>query len=116
MLRVSEGNTARSSSGEAEITRYIEEALLGPASPNSRPLFPKETTLQSLLLRDGVVYVDLSEEAATPLPEDPLHRGGVFINMETLYNGIKRNFPHVRDVRFFIAGKAAYTGRFRQSS
>jgi len=37
----------------------------------------------------------------------------VFTGMETLYQGIKRNFSFVKDVRFFIAGKAAYAGKFR---
>ena len=111
----------RSSSREVDITRYVEEALLGPVSPNSLPLFPQETRLLSLLYRDGVVYVNLSENAALPasgfLPDmpvsDALRGGEVFMNMETLYSGVKRNFSFVRDLRFFIDGKAAYAGEFR---
>jgi len=123
----------RSSSREVDITRYVEEALLGPVSPNSLPLFPQETRLLSLLYRDGVVYVNLSEDAALPvaglLPDMPvsgvsvqdaplqgssLQGGEVFMNMETLYSGVKRNFSFVRDLRFFIDGKAAYAGKFRE--
>ena len=89
---------------ELDITRYVEEALLGPVSSNSMPLFPRETRLRSLLYRSGTVYLDLSEEALLP----PLEGGEVFLNMKTLYAGIRRNFPFVRDVRFFIGGKAAY--------
>jgi len=119
----------RSSSREVDITRYVEEALLGPVSPNSLPLFPQETRLISLLYRDGVVYVNLSEDAALPaavsalenplikadalVSDAPLQTGDVFINMETLYAGVKRNFSFVRDLRFFIDGKAAYAGKFR---
>jgi len=94
----------QSSYPELDITRYVEEALLGPVSSNCLPLFPRETRLCSLLYRNGVVYVDLSEEAAMPPPEG----GEVFLNMKTLYAGIRRNFPFVRDTRFFIGGKAAY--------
>jgi len=94
----------RSSPRELDITRYVEEALLGPVSSNSMPLFPRETRLRSLLYRNGIVYLDLSEEAALPPPEG----GEVFMNMKTLYAGIRRNFPFVRDTRFFIAGKAAF--------
>jgi hypothetical protein len=94
----------RSSSRELDITRYVEEALLGPVSSNYMPLFPRETRLLSLLYRNGVVYLDLSEEAVLPPPEG----GEVFKNMKTLYAGIRRNFPFVRDTRFFIGGKAAY--------
>jgi hypothetical protein len=95
---------------EIDITRYVEDVLLGPVSPKSLPLFPKETRLRSLLYRDGVVYADLTEDAVLPLPEG----SEVFQNFKTLYAGIKRNFSFVRDVRFFIAGKAAYTAEFRQ--
>jgi hypothetical protein len=92
---------------EINITRYVEEALLGPVSPNSLPLFSNGTRLRSLLYRNGVVYVDLSPDAAVPLPG-----AEVFRNLETLYSGIKRNFPYVREIRFFIAGKSAYAEQF----
>jgi hypothetical protein len=116
LLPVSRGEASygsKSSPQELDITRYVEEALLGPVSSNSMPLFPRETRLRSLLYRNGTVYVDLSEEAALPPPEG----GEVFINMKTLYAGIRRNFPFVREVRFFIAGNAAYAeaaAEFRQ--
>ncbi|MDR0456267.1 MAG: GerMN domain-containing protein [Treponema sp.] len=115
----------RSSSREVNITRYVEEALLGPVSPDSLPLFPRETRLLSLLYRDGAVYVNLSEDAALPQLESPLlpessplqgallQSGEVFVSLETLYSGIKRNFSFVRDLHFFIAGRAAYAGKFR---
>jgi hypothetical protein len=112
--RASGGNLARSSPREVQITRYVEEALLGPILANSLPLFPRETRLLSLLYRDGVVYVNLSEDAALPPLEGAFLSGGeVFTSLETLYHGIKRNFSFVKDVRFFIAGKAAFAGKFR---
>jgi len=127
---VEERYLKRSSSREVDITRYVEEALLGPVSPNSLPLFPQETRLLSLLYRDGVAYVNLSEDAALsaalpaleslsadpglPVSGAPFQDGEVFINMETLYSGVKRNFSFVRDLRFFIDGKAAYAGKFRE--
>ena len=110
MLRVSGGNLLRPASREIDITRYVEEALLGPVSQDSLPLFPRETRLRSLLYRNGLVYADFSEEAAMPLPEG----GEVLQSMKTLHAGIRRNFPFVRDVRFFIAGRAAFTAEFRQ--
>lgn len=100
----------RSPFRERNITRYVEEAILGPVSPELRPLFPKGTRLLSLLLRDGVVYVDFSEEAALP----PEEGGEVFKNLNTLYTGIKRNFSYVSEVCFLIAGKEAYPEEFRQ--
>jgi hypothetical protein len=108
MTMVEDRMLKRSSSRELDIARYVEEVLLGPVSPDSAPLFPRETRLRSLLYRDGVVYADLSESAALPPPEG----GDVFRNVHTLYAGIRRNFSFVRGVRFFIAGQAAFPGNF----
>jgi spore germination protein GerM len=99
----------RSSSRELNITRYVEEAVLGSVSPEILPLFPKGTRLLSLLYRDGVVYANFSEEAALP----PEEGGEVFTNLRTLYTGIIRNFSYVSQVCFFIDGNAAYE-EFRQ--
>jgi len=108
-VRVSEKKPQDSAFREINIQRYVEEAILGPVSPDSLPLFPKETRLLSLLYRDGVVYADFSEEAALP----PDINGDVATNLKTLHSGIVRNFPYVRDARFFIAGKAAYAENAR---
>jgi hypothetical protein len=95
---------ARSASREQNITRYVEEALLGPMSPESAPLFPRETRLRSLLYRDGVVYGDLSEAAALAPPEG----GELMRNLAALRAGILRNFAYIRDVRLFIAGREVF--------
>jgi hypothetical protein len=100
----------RSPSREVTITRYVEEALLGPVSPECLPLFPRGTRLRSLLYRDGVVYADFSEDAALP----PEETGEVLGNFRILYEGLRRNFSFIQDARFFIAGKAAYYDEFRQ--
>jgi hypothetical protein len=106
----------RSGDRETDMIRYVEEFLLGPASPDLVPLFPRETRLRALLYRDGVVYVDLSESAAFPPPGQKVRvsadEGGVFGNFRTLYRGIRRNFPYARDVRLFVAGNAAFVGEF----
>jgi len=94
----------RSGSTEGDIRRYVSEALLVPVSLEFLPLFPRGTQLQSLLYRNGVVYADLSGDAALP----PLEGGEVFRNFETLRAGIKRNFSSVGEVRFFIDGRAAF--------
>jgi hypothetical protein len=107
-LTVEDRMLKRSSSREENIGRYVEEALLGPVSPDSAPLFPRETRLHSLMYRNGVVYADLSESAALP----PLEGGEVFKNLCTLYEGIRRNFPFVKDVRLFIAGRAVFFDEF----
>ena len=61
----------------------------------------------SLLFRDGVVYLDLSEAAALPV-----EGGNSFQSLSALRGGIMRNFGFVKDVRLFIAGNEAFPGRF----
>ena len=100
----------KSPSRETNITRYVEEALLGPVAQDLLPLFPRDARLKSLLFREGVVYADFSQDAALP----PEEGGQALDNFRTLYAGILRNFSFVRDVRFFIAGHAAYTEELRQ--
>jgi spore germination protein GerM len=106
----------RAESREDDMIRYVEEFLLGPVSPDLAPLFPRETRLESLLYRDGVAYVDLSESALFPTPEQSAggsgDSAGVFGNFQTLYRGIRRNFPYVREVRLFVNGNIAFAGEF----
>ena len=90
---------------ELELRRYVEEALLGPISPECAPLFSRDTRLRSLLYRNGVVYVDLSESAVLPPMEGiPLRDGTLRRNLQTLENGIKRNFSTAKEVKLFING------------
>jgi hypothetical protein len=101
---------SRAASREADIRRYVEEVLLGPVSLDSASLFPRETRLRSLLYRDGIVYVDLSESAALP----PVEGGETFNGLYTLNTGIRRNFSYVKDVRLFIAGNETFFEKFRE--
>jgi hypothetical protein len=101
---------SRTKSRELDITRYVEEALLGPVTLDTIPLFLQETRLRSLLYRDGVVYVDFTESAAFPVSEG----GDVFNSLYTLYEGIKRNFSYVKEVRLFIEGNEAFGEKFRK--
>ncbi|MDR0322027.1 MAG: GerMN domain-containing protein [Treponema sp.] len=96
-------------SKEVDIIRYTEEMLLGPVAQDLLPLFPRETRLKSLLYRNGVVYIDFSGSAAMP----PIEGGQTLGNFRTFYEGILRNFPYVKDVRFFIDGTAVFSGKFK---
>jgi len=100
-----------SSSREIDIIRYTEETLLGPVSPDLLPLFPRGTRLKSLLYRNGVVYADFSQDAEMP----PVEGGRAVDNFRTFHAGILRNFSYVKDVRFFIEGRAAYVEEFLQT-
>jgi hypothetical protein len=101
---------SRAKSREMDIKRYVEEALLGPVTLDTSPLFLPETRLRSLIYRDGVVYADFSESAAFPIIEGE----DVFNSLYTLYEGIKRNFSYVKEVRLFIEGNEAFGEKFRK--
>jgi hypothetical protein len=101
---------SQTGSREIDLKRYVEETLLGPVALDSAPLFPRSVRLESLLYREGVVYANLSESAALPVPEGP----GVFTALYTLYSGLQRNFSYVKEARLFIAGNEIYSGKFRE--
>ena len=112
-----EGNTVvenrmlhRSGDRETDIRRYVDDALLGPVTPGSEPLFPRETRLHSFMYRDGVVYSDLTESAALPFGD----RSSVFISLLTLNEGIRRNFPYIKNVKLFIGGNEVFFEEFRK--
>jgi hypothetical protein len=98
----------RSGSRETDIRRYVEDVLLGPATPDAAPLFPRETRLESLMYRGKILYVGLSEAAALP----PLEGGDVFFNYRALYTEIQRNFRYIKDVKLFINGNEVFYGDF----
>jgi hypothetical protein len=99
----------KTASRELDITRYAEEALLGPVSMESAPLVTKGTRLRSLIYRDGSVWADLTEDAALPVPEA---KTGVFEGLLALNRGIRRNFPYVKNVALFIGGNEAFFREF----
>ncbi|MDR1787288.1 MAG: hypothetical protein LBR16_02400 [Treponema sp.] len=107
--RVEERMLRRTASREGDIVLYVEEACLGPASPETTPLFERGLRPDSVLLRGGTVYVALPEKAAVPA----IAGRSVLKSLETLRSGILRNFPYVRGVRFFINGREAYPGELR---
>ena len=111
-----EGNTVvenrmlrRAGNRETDIRRYVEDALLGPESPDCAPLFPRETRLNAFMFREGEVYADLTEDAALSFQGE----GDVFRGLLTLNEGIRRNFSYVKNVRLFIGGNEVFFKEFR---
>ena len=94
---------------ETDIRRYVEEALLGPKSRDLALLLTRGTRVDSFMYRDGVVFVNLTDQAALPPPEG----GTVFGSLLVLNKGIRRNFSFVQDVRIFIGGNQVFFEEFR---
>jgi len=109
IIAVEDRMVRHAQSREDDIIRYVEEALLGPVSPELLPIVSRGTKLKSLLYRDGVVYIDLTSEAAMP----PIEGGRTLDNFRTFHDGIIRNFSYVKDVRFFIEGTAIFADNWR---
>ncbi|MCL2374325.1 MAG: GerMN domain-containing protein [Treponema sp.] len=101
----------RSGDRETDIRRYVDEALLGPKAQETLALpFVRGTRVQSVMYRDGVAFVDLTDLAVMPPPDG----GSVFHSLLTLNKGIRRNFSFVKDVRLFIGGNQVFFEEFRE--
>jgi hypothetical protein len=90
----------KSASLELDMEQYVAEFLLRPVSLDLAPLFTKGTKVRSLLYRDEVIYVDLSESAALPVQGSR----DVLQCLGALDRGLKRNFPQISEVKLFING------------
>ncbi len=96
---------------ELRAARYVEEALLGSESVSLGRLFPKGTQLESLLIRDGTAFVDLSAAAALPTETEADARR----SLATLAAGLERNFRSIKSVRIFIAGHEPFASDFAET-
>ncbi|MCL2381885.1 MAG: GerMN domain-containing protein [Treponema sp.] len=100
----------RAGDRETDIRRYVEQALLGPKYQGLVSPFVQGIQVQSFMYREGVVFANLTEQAALP----PEEGGAVFYSLLTLNKGIRRNFSGVRDVRLFIGGNQIFFEEFRE--
>jgi hypothetical protein len=66
-------------------------------------LFPPKATVRSLLVRRGVLYVDLSAPAAIPDPLAPLP---LVEAAAALGRAVRFNFPGIREIAFTVDGQA----------
>ena len=83
---------------------FVKELLLGPESERTKYLFSKNTRLLSCFEKDGVLYVNLSE--------DMLDLGGNVISFEEsvklVTKNIKQNFGGIKSVEIYVDGKSMY--------
>jgi hypothetical protein len=86
----------------ANVELYVQELILGPADPLLIRVVPIDVTLQSVLSRQGEVYVGLSKEIIDLSPEAALSFDQA---MQTIANGVLYNFPHVRRLYLLVEGQ-----------
>lgn len=92
------------SSVENKLTWYVNELILGPFSERNKLLFPHGTKVLSCFVSEGVLYLDLSEEALLQAGISSETKTGC----ELLVKNIKRNFSNIKQVNVFMMGNEVY--------
>lgn len=100
-----EVRTLEQMSHKTAIRAFVDELLLGPISPDARPLFPLGTTVRSCFLRDGVLYLDLSEDAIQLEAGTPSQNT---VATEILKRNLFTNFRNIDIIKLYIVGKEVY--------
>lgn len=114
------GNISNEISGEARfVTSYgnlerdirvlVEEVILGPTSLYRSRVLPKDTRIQLFMLRDDVVYVDLSRAA---LQRDEAVRLDFGEAADVLERSVRFNFRSIEHVVITVDGQMPYEPYF----
>ena len=81
-------------SGKSDVEVFISDLLLGSTVERTKMLFAKGTRLNSCFVRNGVVYLDLSEDLISADDEViPIKQG-----MELLRQNVSHNFSDIKSV------------------
>ena len=86
---------------QGKVNCYVDELLLGPLTAEYRPLF---TRAQSCFVRDGILYVDLSDA----LISESDGASEIGQGMELFRKNILYNFKNINTIEVFVAGNHAY--------
>lgn len=84
------------------LEKYIvEQLILGPEDPDLLPTVPIEATIKDIETKDGICYVDLSNEFRTK------HGGGSTGETFTIYSIVNSltELPNIKKVQFLIEGE-----------
>ena len=89
---------------QGDIQLYVDEILLGSSTERTKLLFTQGTRVLSCFVRDSVLYLNLSSLL--------LEMGDGVIDIkdgfDLLEKNIKKNFPKVKTIEFFIEGKSVF--------
>lgn len=95
------------SSSEGNVRAFVDDLLLGPVSIDLLRFIPKNTQVLSLMLRDRVLYLNLSTNVVLEEAEASWDTG---MKVQGLANNLYYNFPRLRDVKVFINGQIPRIG------
>ena len=87
---------------EEAVTELLKEAILGPMQIRHGRLLPRNVRIRSLVVREGTVYLDFSDDLFFP-------EGEVAISLQEMMSGVKKairfNFPEIERINVFIGGQ-----------
>ncbi len=86
---------------EQNVELLIKDELLGPALLVRDSVFPAGTRLNHVLLRDGILYADLSIDAMFPSAHSGLN---FYDSIKILEKTISFNFPQIDNIVITIDG------------
>ena len=89
---------------QGKVNCYVDELLLGALTAEYRPLFTRGTRAQSCFVRDGILYVDLSDA----LISESDGASEIGQGMELFRKNILYNFKNINTIEVFVAGNHAY--------
>lgn len=89
---------------QGKIRCYIDELLVGPLSEHCRTVFAKGTRVEYCFQRGQKLYVNLSADLLSVTDENTDFAGQI----ELFKKNIHLNFPEIKDIEVYIAGKLPY--------
>jgi len=95
---------------EEAISQVVKGLLLGPAEYQNTLLVPRGSKLNTILLRENVLYLDFSRNVILDHEDQSSY-------IEEIYEGIKKtvlyNFRYVKEVRMTIEGQIPFKQPFQ---
>jgi hypothetical protein len=87
---------------EQNIRYFIDELLLGPSLPHLSRLFPKETKLLSLIVKDNLLFINFSKEMIFLDKTIPPNMDFV---LKACISNIDFNFTRIKRICIYINGE-----------
>jgi hypothetical protein len=97
----------KSPNEEIALSVYLEEVVLGPEEVDTAPLVARGTRVKSVFMRNSTALVGFSQEVVLAPAGVNTKHWTVKQSFYGISADIRRNFPDVTSVRYFIGGVEA---------
>jgi hypothetical protein len=87
---------------DTQIELYVQELILGPSDPLLMRIVPRDVRLQSVIVRQGKVYLSLSRDILDLRADARLTFDQT---LQAIANGVLYNFPQVRSLHILVDGQ-----------